>query len=160
MNALQFWAARWGLPDSALRELRSAMIGSDLTDYLPPGVPRAPQNETDVSAIERLKCARQGGRLWRNNVGACTTDTGSFVRYGLANESKRMNKEIKSSDLIGLRPVVVTPEMVGRTIGQFVARESKRPGWKFTGTEREVAQLRFIELVNALGGDAKFTAGP
>jgi len=43
--------------------------------------------------------------------------------------------------------------------GQFVSREVKRPGWRYTGTEREVAQLRWIEIVTALGGDAKFTTG-
>lgn len=107
----------------------------------------------------RLAATSSGARLWRNNVGAGKLEGGSFLRWGLANESEAMNKHIKSSDLIGITPVVITAEMVGQTVGVFTAREIKRPGWKYTGTDREKAQLRFIELVNAMGGDAAFSTG-
>jgi hypothetical protein len=49
--------------------------------------------------------------------------------------------------------------MVGYTIGQFVSREIKIPGWKFQNTEREQAQLKWAELIISLGGDACFTTG-
>jgi hypothetical protein len=44
-------------------------------------------------------------------------------------------------------------------IGQFMSREIKKEGWRYTGDEDEVAQLRWLELVVAYGGDACFTTG-
>lgn len=70
-----------------------------------------------------------------------------------------MNKVIKSADLIGIRPVLITPGHVGLVIGQFVSREIKPTGWKYTGKAREEAQLRWAELVAACGGDAAFATG-
>jgi hypothetical protein len=116
-------------------------------------------SEASTSAIVRLEASRKGLRLWRNNVGAAMTDTGSFIRFGLANETAQMNKQIKSADLIGIRPVLITPEHVGRVIGQFVSRECKRPDWKWRGDEREQAQWRWAEIVASLGGDALIVTG-
>ncbi len=116
-------------------------------------------DESAVSKHERLKAAQSGILLWRNNVGVFKDERGIPVRFGLANESSQMNKRIKSSDLIGIKPVLITQDMVGTVIGQFIARETKRTGWKYTGTPREVAQRKFMELVIAAGGDAAFTTG-
>lgn len=113
-------------------------------------------NETSLINVIKLEASRKSARLWRNNVGATYTPEGSFIRYGLANESKAINKILKSSDLIGIKTVVITPDMVGKTIGQFLAREVKPTGWKFSGTEREVAQQNFINLINSLSGNAAF----
>ncbi len=49
--------------------------------------------------------------------------------------------------------------MVGSRFGQFLAREVKKPGWKYRGTAEERAQLHFINLVNTAGGDAAFATG-
>lgn len=115
--------------------------------------------EKDIQTLVRLEASRNGLRLWRNNVGAVYTQDGSFLRYGLANESRRMNDSVKSSDLIGIRPVLITQAHVGSVIGQFVAREVKATAWRYTGTKREKAQLAFLNLVIALGGDAAFANG-
>lgn len=154
MNLNQ-WAIKWGVPIHALEDLRREMgTVSTLPEANAGGGP-----EARVQALIRLEASHKNIRLWRNNLGATTDDRGNFIRYGLANDSAQMNKAIKSSDLIGIRPVVITSAMVGQTIGQFVAREVKGAGWVFKATERERAQLKFIELVASLGGDAKFATG-
>lgn len=99
-----------------------------------------------------------GYLLWRNNVGALKTPYGGFLRFGLANESQKMNAELKSSDLVGIKPVVITQDCVGKLFGQFVAFEIKKPGWVYKETEKELAQKRFIDLVNNHGGFAQFVS--
>jgi hypothetical protein len=113
-------------------------------------------SEAAVTNKIKLAASRKGVRLWRNNVGAGILDGSRFVRFGLGNESSQMNDVIKSGDLIGIKPVTITPDMVGKTIGQFVSLEVKESGWKYRGTEREQAQLRWAELIKSLGGDAQF----
>lgn len=109
--------------------------------------------ETDVSALIRIEGEKRGVSLMRNNSGAFEK-SGRWVRYGLGNDSKRVNELVKSSDLIGITcgawwgwPAVV---------GLFTAVESKRPGWRYTGTDRERAQLAFINYVRRRGGVACF----
>ena len=151
MLTLTQWAARHGVSAEALAELTGIV-----TD--PQSAPTG-QSEAAVQQLVRLEASRLGMRLFRNNVGACKDDTGRVIRYGLCNDSAQMNKAVKSSDLIGIRPVIITPDMMGHTIGQFVAREVKRPGWSYRGTDREVAQQAFGQLVLKLGGDFKFCTG-
>ena len=87
-------------------------------------------------------------------------ERGVPIRFGLANTSKAVNGELKSGDLIGIRPVLITPDMVGKVIGQFVSRECKESHWKYNPRDtRDVAQGRWAALVNSLGGDAKVTVG-
>jgi hypothetical protein len=145
------WAKSHGITEQALKELTD-IFG------LYPITQGDKSSEASIQVKVRLEASKQGARLFRNNVGGYQSDAG-FVRYGLCNESAQMNKAIKSSDLIGIKPVVITQAMVGSTIGQFMAREVKRGGWYYTGTPREVAQLKFLEIVNALGGDGRFTNG-
>lgn len=154
MTNLIQWAIRHNISHVALAELRQ-MMGVD-KDTDPAAQCHTLTSEAKVQEAVRLEATKKGCRAWRNNVGACKDDTGRVIRYGLVNDSAALNKRIKSSDLIGIRPVVITPDMVGHTIGQFIAREIKKPGWKYTGTEREKAQLAFIEMVISLGGDAAF----
>lgn len=116
-------------------------------------------NEATVQALVRLEAARAGHVLYRNNVGVLLDARGVPVRFGLANDSAAVNEHVKSADLIGIKRVVVTPDMVGRTLGVFLSREVKAEGWHFTGTPREVAQLRWIDLVTSYGGDAAFCTG-
>ena len=97
-------------------------------------------SEHEIQQRIRLACGRGAVRLWRNNTGALVDQQGRFVRFGLCKGS---------SDLIGLRSVVVTPEMVGQRLAQFVALEIKAP----QGVVR-AEQQAFLRLVQQLGGVA------
>lgn len=133
MLSLHEWAARWGIPEAALR------------DFIPESVPGATGSESKAQADIQMAVARAGGRLLRNNSGAATDPSGRPVRFGLGNTSAAVNRAMKSSDLIGWLPD-----------GRFLAIEVKAPGWKYRGTPREQAQLNFIKLVIAFGGWAQF----
>lgn len=113
----------------------------------------------DVQKIVKNEAWLKGCVLWRNNVGALRDRFKRLVRFGLANDSKKLNDILKSSDLIGIRKIAITEDMVGKTIGQFLCREIKKSDWKYKGTDREKAQLAFIDLVKEMGGDADFATG-
>ncbi len=114
--------------------------------------------EAEVLNRVKLEAANKGIRLWRNNVGCVREkESGRFYRFGILNESEAVNKKIKSSDLIGIKKILITQDMVGTHIGQFICREIKRSDWKYNiNDERECAQKAFIDLVNSMGGDAQF----
>ena len=98
--------------------------------------------------------------LWRNNVGALKDERGVPIRYGLANDTKALNKIMKSGDLIGWYRRTILAENVGQVIAQFVSIEAKRPGWEYNPSdEHQVAQARWRDLVIAQGGIACFSTG-
>lgn len=152
MNALTDWASQWGVSQAALADLVRRLCPPP-TEQLPGAL------ESSVQQHVRLANARQGVLLWRNNVGVLKDERGVPVRYGLANDSKAVNERIKSGDLIGIRPVLITADHVGQTIGQFVSRECKRAGWRWAATPREVAQLQWATIINQKGGDAQIVSG-
>lgn len=151
------WATRWGVPFAALTELRVELLG---LEGQAGNEEHVGKSEAFVDSQVVQEATAKGVRLWRNNVGALKDDTGRVVRYGLANTSKAQNEIIKSGDRVGIRPVLITPAHVGSTIGQFVSREMKKPGWVYSGEGREEAQLNWALLVNSMGGDACFATGP
>jgi len=118
--------------------------------------------EDEVQAELRLRIAQEGRTtVFRNNSGAMKDETGRVVRYGLANDSARINEKIKSHDLIGWTRVVITPEMVGQTVAVFTSIECKREGWKPNPTDkREQAQRTWAEAVTLAGGIARFISDP
>lgn len=151
------WAIRNGVTWGALAELRE-MFSMDTPTPELSATPDA--SEAYVQSVVRLEAPGAGVKLWRNNVGVLVNpETGQPVRYGLANDSKQLNAVIKSSDLIGWRSILIEPRHVGSVIAQFVSRECKHPRWVYTGTERENAQLRWLQAVTADGGDASFVTG-
>jgi len=138
---LNIWSKRWNIPPAAIIELQ------EIFGIYPrnPPQPAAGKGEMAVLNEVRLEAARLGIPLWRNNTGAVRTEDGRFVRFGLANDSAAVNAAIKSSDLIGIAPG-----------GQFLAVEIKGEKWVFSGNKREMAQLKFLEIVTGKGGQGFF----
>jgi hypothetical protein len=100
-----------------------------------------------------LVATQLGARLFRNNVGqgwvgkvvyrgprTITLDDPRPLQTGLC---------VGSSDLIGWRPVTITPEMVGQTLAVFCAVEMKGARGVVTDEQR-----RFIDAVRVAGGRA------
>lgn len=110
-------------------------------------------SETTIQRRIQLNLSDLTTRLFRNNVGAAwqgravhnrdvsiTLYDPRRVEYGLCPGS---------SDLIGLRSVEITPDMVGQRVAIFCAVEVK------TATGRPTPeQTAFIKMVDFLGGRA------
>lgn len=85
------------------------------------------------------------GKLVSNNGGTTVLTNARPVKYGLAPGS---------ADLIGIRRVVVTPDMVGQTIGVFVSIECKK------GRGRaETEQVIWRDMILRFGGRAGVARG-
>ena len=97
-------------------------------------------SEHEIQQRIRLACGRGAVRLWRNNTGALVDQQGRYVRFGLCKGS---------SDLIGLRALEITPELVGQRLAQFVALEIKTTQGVLSPVQRA-----FLRLVQELGGVA------
>jgi hypothetical protein len=97
----------------------------------------ARSDEQRIQNDIRLALGSGLSRLWRNNTGALKDATGRLVRYGLCQGS---------SDLIGLRTVTITPDMVGQQLAQFVAIEVK------DRSRPTAEQQAFIAMVLQAGG--------
>jgi len=143
----QQWQIRHGVSDQAMYELEQMLLEPSKTTGDVVG-------SSEAGSQQRIRAAapHQCGILWRNNVGAFADERGVWVRYGICNDSKKVNDKIKSSDLIGSTKI----SYHGRHFGVFTAIECKKPGWKFTGSIRENAQLKFHNIVRSNGGIAGF----
>lgn len=92
------------------------------------------------SAIRLALGSNPGVKVFRNSVGQYRTEDGRVIRYGLITGS---------GDLIGWRSVVITPDMVGQRIAQFMSIEVKTP----KGTVRPEQQV-WADNVRKAGGIA------
>lgn len=109
--------------------------------------------ESEIQQLILIEASKHGIKLERNNSGAMKDSTGRLVRYGLGNTSEIINSKLKSSDLIGITPIIVD----GVTYGIFTAIECKREGWVFNPKDkREQAQMNYILNVIGRGGYAGF----
>lgn len=83
--------------------------------------------------------SRPDVRLFRNNVGVML-DSSRPIRFGLCKGS---------SDLIGIQKIKITPEMVGKEIGQFISIEVKSEKGKPTKEQK-----LWLEMIHRFGGKA------
>ncbi len=153
---IQEWAIKHHIPLAALEDLKVRM---GMQNVRGPACAVVGRSETATQNAVRLDEAKKGNIVWRNNVGALCDRRGIPIRYGLANESKKMNDKVKSADLIGIEPVRILPSHVGTVIGRFKSIECKPGGWRYTGSPHELAQKAFAEIVIAHGGSAEFNNG-
>ncbi len=124
-----------------------------------------------------IHVSAQGWRLFRNSKGGAWQGTviedykasgrrrpirvvllhfARFIKFGLLVDG--------SSDLVGWRPVRITPEMVGKTIAQFAVCELKTKGVVATDDQRNfVARVRkaggYAAIVRELGMELVFDEG-
>ena len=122
------------------------------------------QQETDIAHTIMKDISACGGRLLKNTRGMFYTldSVRALIAAVKSCDFKRVADAIRnlrqvraglqangSSDLIGFRPVVVTPEMVGSTVAIFSAVEVKTA----TGAASE-EQTQFVGFVLKNGGFA------
>jgi hypothetical protein len=104
-------------------------------------------SESNIQKLIQLTASELGVLTFRNNIGAYTTPQGYRIKYGVGGTG--------GSDLIGIIPVVIRPEHVGRTLGIFAAIEVKTLLGRATPS-----QENFIHQVNANGGVAGVCRSP
>jgi hypothetical protein len=116
------------------------------------------KSEHELSQLIRLEAMKYNCVLMRNNSGVLPDKNGRPVRFGLMNDSKALNDQIKSSDLIGFTKVIITPDMVGKVLAIFTAIEVKKEDWNESKKldKRETAQSNFINWIKNNGGVGGF----
>lgn len=106
------------------------------------------QRENEILAKSRIEAGKDTElRLFRNNTGSLFDEKSNrMVTFGLCPGS---------SDLIGWRSVVITPEMVGKRVAIFIGAECKAP-YSYASTP----QRQFIQVVRDMGGRAGIFRNP
>ena len=116
--------------------------------------------ETSRQNKIRLALSESGITNWRNNTGLgwagkMIKGVGKmmFVRHEdvIIRDARPLRAGLckGSSDIIAIKPVLITPKMVGKTIGKFIAIEVKTPTGRPTKD-----QLNFSQIINDKGGIA------
>jgi hypothetical protein len=109
------------------------------------------REETQLLHDAQIQYSRFGARLFRNTVGSGWV--GPHISMGdgtvLVTRPSRVTFGLGegTSDLIGWKEVVVTPDMVGKTVALFLAVEGKAGRKKPTPEQRT-----FLSLVREVGG--------
>lgn len=109
--------------------------------------------ETKNQNAQMLALSDAGCLVFRNETAGCWV--GKIIHKDAETITLKNYRMIKaglcegSSDIIGVVPITITEDMVGQTVGVFLADEVKTP----TGRPTK-EQLRFIKAVRQAGGIA------
>ena len=118
--------------------------------------------ETKASLQVRLEANKQGCRLYKNNTGVAFDKYNRPVFFGLGNEGKKNKDSDRTPDWVGWHNVVITPDMVGKTLPVFLAIDAKKLGFKhkevYSKNTREYGQNKFFQKVINFNGIAGFAA--
>ena len=119
-----------------------------------------PRREYNIQREIMLEASNRGLTLFRNNVGhgvqgsqIVHVDKPSHVTLNPGDAWVRNARRVRfglcvgSSDLIGLKKITITPDMVGKTLAVFTAIEVKTPTGRATKKQKN-----FIDFVNGAGG--------
>ena len=108
-------------------------------------------SERRIQSEILLALAEHGLSGWRQNVGTGWAGEVQKLKDGsvLIRNPRPLQAGLcrGSSDIIGLRPLTITPEMIGQTIAQFAAIEVKQPG-----SYPKPEQRHFLGFVQSKGG--------
>ncbi|MBU8540832.1 VRR-NUC domain-containing protein [Falsiroseomonas tokyonensis] len=117
-------------------------------------------SETPTLQDIRLALGReQDLRLFRNNVGSGWQ--GKKLREGpgwiTLGDPRRVSFGLfpGSSDLIGWKSIIITPEMVGQRFAQIASLEVKVPGGTHPVTPEQRQWLAVVEAAGGIGGVAR-----
>lgn len=113
--------------------------------------------EHDVQDQIRLHVSQQHlATIFRGNVGQGWTGSKVIHEAGqvIIKNPRPFNTGLPKGfpDLFGIKPIIITPDMVGKTIGVFCAIEVKHKG-KITTAQQNF--IEFMRRVGALAGIAK-----
>jgi hypothetical protein len=108
-------------------------------------------HEGAIIARVLIEATRKGWRLFRNSVGMAwqgriteeqtmVDKNGAPVHVVELAAARRVNYGLArgSSDLVGWRPLVITEDMVGQTVAQFVSVECKTKAYSRTTDEQDI----------------------
>lgn len=114
--------------------------------------------ESTIQSQIMLAMCRSGAYVLRVNAGEfwggkIIAHTGDKLLLG--HPTKIQGAPKGTSDLIGCRTVTVTPEMVGKQVGIFVALEVKKPG-----ESPRPEQLNYLDVMRRRGAITGWARSP
>lgn len=114
-------------------------------------------SEADIQAEIMLALGRGDSRIFRNHVAKGFTGEvfKQDAQYTILKNARRASFGlcVGSSDLIGFRKVVITPEMIGQTLAVFTAIEVKSSVGR--ASDEQKAFVRFVQQAGGRAGIAR-----